>query len=111
MQGTTKLWGRLVACSSETDLLKDFKTRLQEESQQHLGLTPKYHLTDTNGPAHARSFVVSVSLGERMVASGQGRSKKEAEQAAARTALETIKIKELNPGSKTIREDDQAESH
>lgn len=91
MQVVTRLWGDLVACSSVKDLLKDYKTRLQEETQQHLALTPKYQLTDTVGPAHARNFEVSVTLGTIVVARGRGRSKKEAEQAAARAALEAIR--------------------
>jgi ribonuclease III len=84
------LWGDLVDRSPKDDLLKDYKTRLQEETQRALGLTPEYHLTGGKGPDHDRTFEVTLFLGSRAVSTGQGHSKKEAEQAAARTALKIV---------------------
>ncbi|MCB2227289.1 MAG: ribonuclease III [Desulfarculaceae bacterium] len=67
---------------------KDFKTRLQEEVQERLHLTPVYEMIEAEGPDHAKVFTVAVIIGERSVASGKGRSKKEAEQEAACAALD-----------------------
>ncbi len=72
---------------SVLDFERDYKTRLQEWSHEDRGLTPGYLLLEEFGPAHNRSFRVSVSLGESEVARGEGKSKKAAEQEAARLAL------------------------
>jgi ribonuclease-3 len=66
----------------------DAKTRLQELLQGRGLGTPQYHTTQTHGPAHALEFEVEVRLGERVLGSGAGSSKRAAEQAAARRALE-----------------------
>ncbi len=83
-------WGGMVARATRDDFLKDFKTKLQEETQRSLGLTPEYRLTGSTGPDHARTFEVAVILGDKEAATGQGRSKKEAEQQAARNALDLL---------------------
>lgn len=67
---------------------KDFKTRLQEAVQEALHLTPVYQLLEAEGPDHAKVFTVAVVIDGRHTATGSGRSKKEAEQDAARAALE-----------------------
>ena len=69
---------------------EDFKTRLQELTQARHQGSPAYRLLSESGPSHARQFVVEVRLGERTLAQGQGRTKKQAEQMAAREALETL---------------------
>ncbi len=72
-------------------LKADFKSRLQEKSQKELGLMPVYQLIDTSGPDHDRKFKITVFIGDFLSASGIGKSKKEAEQNAARKALELYK--------------------
>jgi ribonuclease-3 len=73
------------------DMLPDYKTRLQEETQRQTLGTPDYELVDTQGPPHARRFVMAISLkGVRMAEATAG-TKKEAEQAAARAALDRLK--------------------
>ena len=67
---------------------RDAKSRAQEWAQAHLGVTPVYRLVRTEGPDHDREFTVVLELGEEQVATGQGRSKIDAEQAAAQAALE-----------------------
>lgn len=67
---------------------RDFKTRLQERAQEQHRQTPTYELVQEEGPDHNKSFVVSVKLGSQELATGKGRSKKQAEQEAARRALE-----------------------
>lgn len=72
------------------DFNRDFKTRLQEMSQKYWGGAPTYTLIKAEGPEHAKHFVIQVSVANVGSASGEGRSKKVAEQAAAQTLLETI---------------------
>ena len=85
-----RLWGDLIVRAAANDLLRDYKTQLQERTQRDWGLTPQYHLTGSEGPDHARTFEITLYLGNRAVSTGRGRSKKSAEQAAARSALEML---------------------
>lgn len=94
MKTVERLWKGLLVRASRDDLLKDFKTRLQEETQRILGETPVYQLTASHGPDHARTFEVALFLGEKELTTGRGRSKKEAEQEAARAALIILKEEE-----------------
>jgi ribonuclease III len=73
---------------------EDFKTRLQEQTQSVLKVTPRYTLVGEEGPDHDKVFHVRVELGGRLHALGHGRSKKEAEQQAAQEMLERL----LDPG-------------
>ena len=66
---------------------RDFKTRLQEMAQAALRVQPRYSVVSDTGPAHDRRFTVVVRVGERELASAEGRSKKDAEQRAAELAL------------------------
>lgn len=68
----------------------DFKTRLQEKLQEKYRLAPAYEVTGEEGPDHDKIFFVVVKKDDQVLASGQGRSKKQAEQDAARKALEEI---------------------
>ena len=65
----------------------DYKTRLQEQAQLKLKLPPRYRVVAEAGPEHEKVFEVEVTLGEAVSARAGGRSKKEAEQAAAQKAL------------------------
>jgi len=64
---------------------QDFKTRLQELSAQLCDVLPKYRLNE-EGPDHAKQFSASVAIDGVVLGEGQGRSKKQAEQNAARVA-------------------------
>ncbi len=66
---------------------RDPKSAFQEYAQAKYGITPKYATVRTEGPDHERTFTVEVSVGDVVVAEGAGKSKQEAEQAAAETAL------------------------
>src|SRR5262249_13659326 len=68
--------------------IKDNKSLLQELAQAQLGITPTYHLISEEGPSHERSFVVAVQIGALVAGQGTGRSKRQAEQAAAEAALQ-----------------------
>ncbi len=65
----------------------DHKTRLQEIVQAHGGRPPQYRTVETLGPPHERTFTVEVGLNGRIIGSGRGPSKQEAEQNAAGDAL------------------------
>ncbi len=69
---------------------QDFKTSLQEFTQARYKVSPSYHLTAESGPGHARYFQVEVRLNDVALAQGEGRSKKQAAQRAARRALEIL---------------------
>ena len=69
---------------------RDYKTALQELVQRTPGRTITYQLVEETGPDHCRVFVMEVSVDGQAAGRGEGRSKKEAEQAAARAALEAM---------------------
>ena len=64
--------------------LQDYKSLLQEYSQERFKTRPQYLLIDESGPAHRKRFLVSLKLNGETMSVGEGRSKKEAEQRAAR---------------------------
>lgn len=76
----------------EKSVDRDYKTALQELVQRHPGQAVSYRLIDETGPDHARVFVMEVSVGEKPVGIGRGRSKKEAEQMSAKAALEKMSV-------------------
>jgi ribonuclease-3 len=69
---------------------KDYKTQLQEITQAELKLTPTYLLEAEEGPDHDKTFFMRVAIGDRVLAHGFGKSKKEAQQEAARKAIAEI---------------------
>lgn len=68
----------------------DYKTRLQEHTQKGMRGKVTYELIDEKGPDHNKSFTCAVLVDGRRIASGEGKSKKEAEQRAAKNALEIL---------------------
>ena len=72
----------------EKRLWQDPKSRFQELSQENVSITPSYETLSQEGPDHDREFTVGVFLRSEKVAEGKGRSKQEAEQAAAEAALD-----------------------
>ena len=72
--------------------MKDFKTLLQEKYQQVCKQCPKYELVGRSGPDHNQVFSVSVHLGKVVFGPAEAKSKKEAEQLAAKIALEKFKF-------------------
>ena len=69
-------------------LWRDSKSLVQEMAQEHVGVTPSYKVVRESGPDHDKHFTVGIFFGNDKVAEGKGHSKQEAEQAAARAALE-----------------------
>ncbi|MFD0867550.1 ribonuclease III [Chlamydia abortus] len=71
----------------------DYKTQLQEHTQQHnMGLL-EYRIVEERGPAHEKEFIAEVKMGDKLLGQGCGRSKKEAEQQAAAQALLSLNVK------------------
>ena len=75
---------------SFNELVKDYKTALQELTQAKFGVTPEYLLLGSSGPDHKKSFEMAALVGGRRLSSAVGASKKEAEQKCAQIALELL---------------------
>ena len=75
------------ALENHSTAFKDYKTTLQEVVQQNPGENVTYVLVGESGPDHDKRFQVQVRLNSNVIGSGVGRSKKEAEQEAAKEAL------------------------
>ena len=71
----------------EKRLWQDAKSKLQELAQDKAGVTPTYEMVNQSGPDHDKRFVIAVTIAGERVALGEGRSKQEAEQAAAEKGL------------------------
>jgi ribonuclease-3 len=71
----------------------DYKTELQEECQMRSGLLPDYRLTGQEGREHEKTFTVEVFISGESYGRGTGRSKKEAQTAAAREAMERLRLR------------------
>lgn len=69
----------------------DHKSRLQEWAQKKYKIPPSYTVSRSFGPDHAKTFEIEVSIATEVMGAGSGKSKKEAEQAAAKNALKKIK--------------------
>lgn len=77
---------------SDTNQFRDFKSDLQEYTQDKLNCIPVYKVIKETGPDHNKIFDVSVSVKIKEEGRGSGKSKKEAEQAAAKMALRRFDI-------------------
>ncbi len=73
------------------DVAEDYKTRLQEWAQARWRVTPRYRIVSASGPAHAQEFVAEVLVEDSVIGEGAGRSRKQAEQQAARAALRGLR--------------------
>lgn len=72
----------------ENRLWQDGKSNFQELSQENTNITPTYETLKQEGPDHDRIFTIGVFLGKDKIGEGKGKSKQEAEQEAAKDALE-----------------------
>lgn len=71
----------------EAAVYRDYKTAAQEVCQNRFRELPRYLVLSETGPDHDKMFTTSLVVGERTIATGTGKSKKQAEQQAAKTAL------------------------
>ena len=83
-----RLLGPLFDAANTGALGRDYKTELQEKLQGTHRASPVYQVLDAPGPQHARTFEVEVQFQGTPLGRGSGKTKKEAEQAAARAALD-----------------------
>ncbi len=82
--------GEALAQLADSGVDRDYKTQVQELAQGRLKATPRYRVLEEHGPDHAKTFVVEVAVAGKVYGRGEGRSKKDAEQLAARSALEAL---------------------
>ena len=73
--------------AAEASFTEDWKSAFQEWSQANGRGLPRYRLASVDGPDHRKRFDVELSVGGEVVARASGKSKKEAEQQAAKAAL------------------------
>ena len=85
-----RLLGERIATAAQGPGGQDYKTRLQELAARTFETLPEYEVVD-DGPDHAKRFFAAVRVGDHRFGGGEGRSKKQAEQAAARLAWEALK--------------------
>jgi ribonuclease-3 len=76
----------------QRELYQNYKSILLEYSQSELAVLPEYRILNETGPDHDKRFKISVYLKGKKVGTGEGKSKKTAEQEAAKTAIENLKI-------------------
>jgi len=78
---------------------QDHKSVLQETSQSLFKASPRYRVVGETGPDHEKIFEVEVSIGAEIFARSTGRSKKEAEQAAAKDTLQVLSTRAVDPAA------------
>ncbi|MDD4004826.1 MAG: ribonuclease III [Elusimicrobiaceae bacterium] len=76
----------------------DYKSALQETVQKKYKVPPDYELLSTMGPEHNKVFTVEVRMKKRVLGRGRGKNKKQAEQDAAKAALENLGQEQPLPG-------------
>ena len=93
LEEASKILLRFIPRHDEHEDAKDYKTTLQEIVQRNREERIEYVVTDSSGPDHAKTFTVEVHLNSNVIGRGVGKSKKLAEQFAAKEALELMGIK------------------
>ena len=97
IQAASSLIHRVLLDSAKEEAVeerrRDFKTALQELVQRQADQVLSYRMVGEQGPDHAKVFMAEVLLNGEAIGSGSGRSKKEAEQSAARAALAELEKK------------------
>jgi len=80
------VFGKELAAVKSGKFTSNFKAMLQELTQAEFKTLPEYEIIESSGPDHDKVFIVSVSLGDMVLAVGSGKTRKTAEAEAARTA-------------------------
>jgi ribonuclease-3 len=75
------------------NLFSDYKTALQEVTQANFGVIPTYKLENATGPDHQKIFELSLWIDDKKYTTASGKSKKLAQQAAAKIVLEQLRVK------------------
>ena len=93
IENAKKIVLRFISRYDENERTKDYKTTLQEVIQRNPEEHVEYVVIDSSGPDHAKIFTVEVHLNSNVIGRGKGKSKKLAEQFAAKEALELMGIR------------------
>jgi ribonuclease-3 len=80
----------IISKAINNEIILDYKTKLQEILQKNGEVQIQYNLTKHEGPPHRREFFVNVTVNNKVMGQGVGYSKKEAEQVAAKEAIERL---------------------
>ncbi len=80
-----------ISSATQNAKAHNYKSTLQHLAQRRFSVVPRYRLLTSRGPEHGKSFHIAAEIGERRYHPAWGRSKKDAEQAAAARALEELK--------------------
>ncbi len=86
-------FSKIIDMASADEIFMDHKTRLQELLQENGEADIKYELIKSEGPPHRRKFFSRVCAGEIVMGQGEGMTRKESEQAAARNALSKMVVR------------------
>jgi ribonuclease-3 len=85
------------ARAADGSIDRDFKTQLQEQAQARYRASPRYRVVAELGPDHSKTFEIEVELRGEVLGRGSGRSKKDAEQGAAKLAVEALAAMPVEP--------------
>lgn len=99
-----RIFEPLIEAGAAAAVYRDYKTAVQEISQNLFRELPRYTVITETGPDHEKRFEISLVIGEKLIATGTGRSKKEAEQQAAKEALEVLRNNEDIPVGKAQKD-------
>ena len=97
-----RLFAQRLLDLAERDAALDYKTSLQELTAARFEVLPRYEVRDT-GPDHEKTFTARVLVDGEVVGEGSGRSKKQAEQVAAREAYRTLVSRAESDGAEQVR--------
>ena len=86
----SKFSSQLEKMKAEGMMGRNYKALLQEFTQAKFKQLPTYRVVETSGPDHDRDFIVEVALGDKILGTGSGKSKRAAEMKAARSAWEKL---------------------
>lgn len=81
---------KIIEDSISGAMFMDYKTQLQEEVQKKVNQKIAYEIIDEKGPDHSKTFITQVKVEDKVMGVGEGKSKKESEQNAARVALKRV---------------------
>ncbi|MFW6269603.1 MAG: putative dsRNA-binding protein, partial [Bacillota bacterium] len=84
------LFKNKVEAVDNNNYIRDYKTMLQELIQQEGSNRPEYKVIEEKGPEHNKEFLIVVKVGNNKLGKGKGPNKKEAEQRAAKAALQNM---------------------
>lgn len=96
-----RLFKDLIPVSKTVETSQDYKTRLQEFYQKEFKRSPRYIVVNESGPDHSKTFDVRIEFQGTVLGEGKGRSKREAEQDAARHAIDTLPAETAAPRKKS----------